>query len=189
MTHRTAVQRRAAKEVRLAEDEKAVLDLRKQGCTYAEVAERLGMSSASQAYRVAQRALAELPRESAEEVRAMELERLDAMHRAVWDAAISGDLDAFDRALKVAESRRKLLGLDAPQKHQHAHVVATYEQLDAPSRLAQLDDAIATLTAERDALRAEVALEVKTRPGASSGQQQGMTGYVLPGTSNGGDDG
>jgi transcriptional regulator with XRE-family HTH domain len=148
VTHRTAVQRRAAKEVRLAEDEKAVLDLRKQGCTYAEVAERLGMSSASQAYRVAQRALAELPRESAEEVRAMELERLDAMHRAVWDAAISGDLDAFDRALKVAESRRKLLGLDAPQKHQHAHVVATYERLQPLEKRARLVEAIAALQAE-----------------------------------------
>ena len=159
MTHRTAVQRRAAKEVRLAEDEKAVLDLRKQWCTYAEVAERLGMSSASQAYRVAQRALAELPRESAEEVRAMELERLDAMHRAVWDAAISGDLDAFDRALKVAESRRKLLGLDAPQKHQHAHVVATYEQLQPLEKRAQLVEAIAALQGELAALDATVEVE------------------------------
>lgn len=82
----------------------------------------------------------------------------------------------------------KIAGARAPEKHQHAHVVATYEQLDAPSRLAQLDDAIATLTAERDALRSELALETKTRPGASSGRHDAVTEYVTPGTADGGDD-
>lgn len=149
---RTAVQRKAEREVASAETARSVLELRKGGATYAEIATSLGLSAPSQAYRIAQRAIAELPRESAEEVRAIELERLEAMHRAVWDAAMAGDLDAFDRALRASESRRKLMGTNAPEKHQHAHVVATYEQLEPRARLQHVDDAIATLTAERDAL-------------------------------------
>lgn len=139
-------------------------------------------------------------------VRVMDLVDRDdllAQHRARMAARAEMARALHDEAKQVGEysaavgavaswreedrDERKLLGLNAPEKHQHAHVVATYEQLDAPSRLAQLDDAIATLTAERDALRAETALEAKRVPGASSGQHEGMTEYVLPGTTQEGE--
>lgn len=44
----------------------------------------------------------------------LEVERLDALLHGLWAAAEGGDLQAVDRALRVAERRAKLMGLDAP---------------------------------------------------------------------------
>lgn len=167
---RTAVQRKAEREVTAAETARAVLDLRKGGATYAEIASKLALSGPAQAYRVAQRAIADLPRESAEEVRAIELERLEAMHRAVWDAALSGDLDAFDRALRASESRRKLMGANAPEKYEHAHsqAQAEWEQLPARDRpawlRAQAARFLAAAEAEEEALKDAAALPAAALP-------------------------
>jgi hypothetical protein len=45
-----------------------------------------------------------------------ELDRLDRLTAAVSTAAFAGDLGAVDRLLKISESRRRLLGLDAAVK-------------------------------------------------------------------------
>jgi hypothetical protein len=42
----------------------------------------------------------------------MEIDRLDQLQSAVWRQAVSGDLAAVDRALKVIQARAKLLGLE-----------------------------------------------------------------------------
>jgi hypothetical protein len=44
----------------------------------------------------------------------MEVDRLEAMHRALWPNAKAGEPSAIDRVLQVSKERRKLLGLDAP---------------------------------------------------------------------------
>jgi hypothetical protein len=49
-------------------------------------------------------------------VRKLECERLDRLLLAVWSRALSGDLDALDRALALMKRRAALLGLDAPRK-------------------------------------------------------------------------
>ena len=56
-------------------------------------------------------------REPAEAVRKIELDRLDALQRSLWPAALKGDLrdlPAVDRVLAVMGRRARLLGLDAP---------------------------------------------------------------------------
>src|SRR5262249_7331072 len=53
---------------------------------------------------------------AAGQVRALELSRLDELHRALWPLGLRGDLQAIDRLLKIAERRARLLGLDAPTK-------------------------------------------------------------------------
>jgi hypothetical protein len=51
-------------------------------------------------------------RDQREEVLTMELERLDALLNAIWDQAMSGDVKAVDSALRVINTRAKLLSLD-----------------------------------------------------------------------------
>jgi hypothetical protein len=53
---------------------------------------------------------------AAEEARVAELARLDALAEAVADKVAPGDLKAVHTSLRISESRRRLLGLDAPTK-------------------------------------------------------------------------
>jgi len=54
--------------------------------------------------------------EMAEEIRRLELERLDRMFLGLWQSAIQGDTRAINSALRVMERRSKLLGIEAPAK-------------------------------------------------------------------------
>jgi hypothetical protein len=56
--------------------------------------------------------------EPAEELRTMEVARLDQMLLGLWPKAIKGDTWAVDRVLKIMERRAALLGLDAPVKRE-----------------------------------------------------------------------
>jgi len=94
------------------------LSLRKAGLTYAKIAERVGISKQG-AYKAVQTALNEIRehyRETAVEVVALELERLDEMTAALEGKVAYGDPQSVATALRVMERRAKLLGLDAPQK-------------------------------------------------------------------------
>lgn len=88
------------------------LKLRKAGATYRQIADRLGVSI-STAYDDIRDALAEITREPAETLLALELERLDGMWLGISRAANRGDLKAIDRAIKISQRRGKLTGLDA----------------------------------------------------------------------------
>jgi hypothetical protein len=104
------------KRIAAAERARQALELRKAGAQYADIATTLGYADASGAYRAVSRALAKLTAEPAAELRELELLRLDRMLQAIWEQVIRGSHGAVDRALRISESRRKLLGLDAPQK-------------------------------------------------------------------------
>lgn len=107
------------------------LDLRRQGYSYDEIGREVGISKAN-AHKLTVLGLEALPRESAEEVRKLEAERLDALTRATWGEASSGELDAVAAQVKLSERRSKLLGLDAPQKQDvNANVMAVTTDLDA----------------------------------------------------------
>lgn len=49
-----------------------------------------------------------------EEIRRIEIDRLDLLLVSVWADAMSGSVLHTDRALRIMERRAKLLGLDAP---------------------------------------------------------------------------
>lgn len=89
------------------------LELRRAGVAYDDIALAVGYGNRGSAYRAVQRAIRRAHREPAEALRALESDRLDDVHRAVWPKAITGDLAAVDRVIKVQERRAKLLGLDA----------------------------------------------------------------------------
>jgi hypothetical protein len=73
----------------------------------------------SAAFKAVQRVFARLAREATEDaavLRELEVQRLDALLVGVWPRAAKGDVAAVDRALRIAERRAKLLGLDEPAK-------------------------------------------------------------------------
>ena len=92
------------------------LELRKAGISYARIAETLGYKDGSGAWRAVKAALKKTLQEPSDELRMLEIERLDAMLAAIWGSVKQGQYGAQDRALKIMERRAKLLGLDAPTK-------------------------------------------------------------------------
>lgn len=94
------------------------LELRRAGMTYDQIAERIGYKSAAAVYTLVKDALDKSMQEPIEDVRRLEIDRLDRLELAVWPKAMNGDLGAADRILKIAERRARLLGLDAPSKQE-----------------------------------------------------------------------
>lgn len=98
------------------------LELRKQGYTYAEIAKKVGLKGRQQACNHITDAMKELVVEHVEDVRKLELERLDKIYKVVNGFVEDEELDvedrckAADRCLKVMERRAKIQGLDAPTK-------------------------------------------------------------------------
>lgn len=112
-------------------------ELRAQGLTYAAIGIKLNLSK-GQAYESVQRALRDTLTEPADDVRQLELIRLDELSRkarevmlakhlvvdkgavVLWeDEPLVDDapvLQAIDRLVKIQERRAKLLGLDSPQR-------------------------------------------------------------------------
>lgn len=106
MSHRTLT---AAAVLQREQD---ALELKRAGVTYDVIAERLKFANRGGAYKAVQRALVRTMQEPADELRTIELDRLERLHFAAWAKAINGDLRAIDRVLRIAERRAKLLGLD-----------------------------------------------------------------------------
>ena len=115
---------RAAKDkpnkarITATERRREALDLRRSGLSFEQIGERLGITRQA-AYKHVSKALDKLAEESsdsADKLRALELERLDKLLLGCYADAATGDLRAVDRALRIIERRAKLLGLDAPSK-------------------------------------------------------------------------
>ncbi len=94
----------------------AALRLRTEGASFATIADELRYATPNSACKSVGALLRRVEHEAAEDARSLEQARLDALLRAVWDLAMTGDLPAVDRVLKISERRSRLLGLDAPQR-------------------------------------------------------------------------
>jgi hypothetical protein len=116
------------------------LELRRQGFTYDQIAMSLGYTGKSGAYSAVQRALALSVRETADEVRQLEIERLEDLRRPALEALrrrhlvvsqgkvmydpSTGEplidsmpaLHAIDRLIKISERMAAFRGLDAPRR-------------------------------------------------------------------------
>lgn len=107
----------APERVHAAENRKKAVELRVQGASFAAIGRALGVS-AMMAHKYITKELKELAidtRESTDQLRQMELLRLDRMELALWDQAINDkEYGAVDRVLRIMERRAKLMGLDAP---------------------------------------------------------------------------
>ena len=90
------------------------LELRKSGATFAHIANELGYANESGAYKAVMRALKKTLQEPADEVRTLEVERLDSLLNGLWQRRHVPEIT--DRILRIMERRAKLLGLDAPTR-------------------------------------------------------------------------
>ena len=109
---------KAAEQGEIIERQIQALDLRKTGKSYRAIGDALGISY-TQAHRDVMtelKRLARLRRDKAEELRQLELERLDAYEEALHTGAAAGDPKAILAVVKLMERRAKLTGLDAPEQ-------------------------------------------------------------------------
>jgi hypothetical protein len=108
----------AAAAARKLQRQADALELRRAGHSYASIARSLSLSK-SRAHALVQDAMQYARQQvavSVDELRALEVSRLDAMLQGVWAKARRGEMKAIDRVLKIGERRARLLGLDAPAK-------------------------------------------------------------------------
>ncbi len=143
-----------------AERHVRAFELRKQGFSYREIGTALGVAGKT-AFEDVQKVLAELAAtrlESAAEYVTMELEHLDMAQQALYQHMSSGDPQIINSWIKVSESRRKLLGLDAPQK------IAQTNPDGTPAAYAELRTVVLNLLAPYPELRLLLAAQLAEEP-------------------------
>ncbi len=103
---------------RAAERRVKAFELRKAGANYRQIAHACGMSVYTAHHDVWQtlQDLGKQEQKHAEDVRKLEIERLDSLMRGAWARAQSGDDKSIRSVLGIMERRARLLGLDAPVK-------------------------------------------------------------------------
>jgi hypothetical protein len=152
--------RRRSRTVDQIERDAVAVEHRRRGLTYRQIAVTMGWKNQASAYEAVQRGLRDAIAEPADEVRQLELDRLDEYQRHAlkvlatphWHVSqgvvvvhpateepLTDDapvLAALDRLLKISERRAKLLGLDAPVRSKVE--VITEDAVDAEiKRLAE----------------------------------------------------
>lgn len=115
----------------------------------AVIAEACGYKDPSGAYRAIRAGLKKTLQEPADELRTMEVERLDVMLDGLWDKASKGDTWSVDRVLRIMERRASLLGLDAPVKREETLHVTFQRLADDIARDLDLEPAELVAEAER----------------------------------------
>ena len=101
------------------EKQKQALALALAGVDYQTIAEKVGYNSRQAAWKAVKSALNKTIKAAAEDVKQMQISRLDTMLKAIWASVVAGNLGVIDRALRLEERRARLLGLDAPIKQEH----------------------------------------------------------------------
>lgn len=134
----------AAAKAQATQRRARALELRTQGATHAQIAEDLCVSEerARQLVLEALKEVAAHTQEVAAHWRDLELERLERVHQSLAAALVDAEPAVASKIcaqiVRASESRRKLLGLDAPTKVQ---VEAEVAPLDA-ERVQQLRAAL-----------------------------------------------
>ena len=104
-------QNQAVKRAKRASNRDEALRLRKQGLSFDAIGLRLGVKGSTAAGWIRD-AIRSAPLEDVEDVRAMELDRLDMLLAGNFGAAVRGDVRSGEFVLKVMERRAKYLNLD-----------------------------------------------------------------------------
>ncbi len=85
-----------------------------EGLTYQQIADELGYANRGTVHRLARQALEAQQVNSVERLRQVEVNRLNALQVGLWDAAVSGDVEAVNACLRLILARIKVLGLVEP---------------------------------------------------------------------------
>lgn len=96
------------------------LELRRAGYSYEEISrvKSLGYTGVAQVSKDMQRLFQQMLDEPAKDVLALELSRLEAVIRYLWQQVRNGDLPAMDRLFHAMKIKHNLLGLNRPIQHQ-----------------------------------------------------------------------
>lgn len=141
LKQKPAAERQRDESPDLSERRAMALELRKQGGSFRRIAEVMRAQVASEddptprwsnydegmAYRDV---VAELDKikasmaESAEQVRTLELERLDDLWSSFYTKATNGDYFAFDRLMLIMDRRRRYVALDVPLPKQETDITS-----------------------------------------------------------------
>ena len=122
-----------------------IMQLRVAGWAVWQIAEHLGIAITNVHNHIFDQLSSwrDMTQEMSNELRELEVQRLDEFLRALWPKIQSGNPRAIETALKVSERRAKLLGLDAPEKREvtvdasvqsltHTELVSEYARLGLP---------------------------------------------------------
>ncbi len=99
----------------LAQRETQVMQLRLQGLGFDAIAQQVGYTNASGAWKAWKRVLSRMPVVETKHEREESRMRLDAAVAAIWKRVQQGDLWAIDRLIALEKRRAELMGLDLSQ--------------------------------------------------------------------------
>ena len=91
------------------------VELKTAGLTYEQIAVKLGYANRGTVYRLVSEALKAQTVEAVDQLRSLEVERLDRLQFGVWQKAMDGDVPSAILAVRVIMARCRLLGLDGPR--------------------------------------------------------------------------
>jgi len=84
------------------------------GLTYEQIAAQLGYENRGTVFHMVSDALKAQTVEAVDQLRSLEVERLDKLQHAVWQRAMEGDVPSVHEAARCIMARCRLLGLDGP---------------------------------------------------------------------------
>lgn len=102
--------KRDQRKIATEEQARQALELRKAGASYDKIAQALGFADRSGAYYCVKNAIKQISKEPAQDVLALELERLDAMQMSYWQKS-RVDPKAAALVLQIMDRRARYLGL------------------------------------------------------------------------------
>jgi len=112
----------APETIARAERDQRAVDMRRAGVSWDAIARALGYSDSGHAHRSFMTYMHNYPKETVEQSRQVELDRLDQLQAAIWQQCLaSGSSNqhwAIDRMLKISDQRARLLGLNAPVRQE-----------------------------------------------------------------------
>jgi hypothetical protein len=147
----------SARRLAAVERQRLALGMRRGGASYDDIARKLGYAGPNGAHKAVLSAIRKTLAEPADDVRLLELDRLDRLQLAYWTRATGDrdrppDLAAAHYVLKLMDRRARLLGLDAPIKidvRALVREITTRHDLSDDESRVLYDDLTAYLDAQR----------------------------------------
>lgn len=143
-----------------------VLSYRRAGVPFDQIADRLSMTPRA-AKALFDKAIGTY---DPEYTTALEADRLDRLHLALWPTAVAGDQGAVDRVLRISERRDKVLAVPKPNDHA---LRAAYDQSVETAQLLPVDEALV-------AAGRRIADRVDSAVSSGDGQEVTKALYLLP---------
>jgi len=104
-------------QLQARENEQKALSLWIKGATFQQIAAAgFGIATASGAWRAVHRALAQIPKQEADQAREAQLVRLQAVRMLLWNQASADPIRVAEALIKLEAREARLRGLDMPTK-------------------------------------------------------------------------